>query len=142
MRIELESVIPTETQTAILYDQLSKRRYTISHEHLPSYTAHKKFVKTNPYRAWYIIIVNGKTEGNIYVQHDNSIGLNNVEEINCDAIGKILVLLREKITPLPPIASVRFKDFFLNVACENKNLQMKLHKLGYKARQLSYIADK
>lgn len=59
----------------ILFDLLIERggksNVNISHRELPSFDRHRKFVKSHPYRAWYIIVatVDGKEEavGSIYL---------------------------------------------------------------------------
>ena len=74
--IELDPVIPNDIQTELLYQQLRSRTNRISHCVLPSYENHKEFVAKHPYRAWFIIRSTDLVLGNVYVQYDNSIGLN------------------------------------------------------------------
>ena len=57
--------------------------HSISHRKLPNWDTHSNFVKNNPYRAWYIVYSEGIVIGSIYVQHDNSVGIDiDISEIN------------------------------------------------------------
>ena len=67
----------------ILYQLLKHRAHSISHRKLPNWDTHSNFVKNNPYRAWYIVYSEGIVIGSIYVQHDNSVGIDiDISEIN------------------------------------------------------------
>ena len=93
------------TQIRVLYDLLSKRKHFISHTEMPSYEEHNDFVSKNPYLAWYLISRGGEFRGSVYVQVDNSIGINfvlpNEEDI------AVCCLLSGCHKPLPMIQSVR-----------------------------------
>lgn len=140
--IELDPVIPSDSQTELLYQQLSSRTYNISHRELPSYENHKKFVAKHPYRAWFIIKSKDVVLGNVYIQYDNSIGLNCSHEINESQIKSILDVINIKINPLDPIPSVRSDKFFLNVATSNIDLQNKLKNIGLIESQRSFVFHK
>ena len=130
MEIQLERVIPTSTQTHQLFHQLEHRLHRISHECLPSFDNHVSFVENNPYRAWFIVKRGAQDLGNVYVQFDNSIGLHLPENVLSDELKDLLRLLYFEIEPLIAIPSVRYKDYFLNVASTNFDLQHKLVTLG------------
>jgi hypothetical protein len=140
--MELEEVLPTEEQIKILYQQLKKRKYNISHNTLPTYKKHREFVKDHPYRAWFIIQKFKKLIGNIYIHFDNSIGLNCEKDVTESQINEILTIVINKFVPLDATSSVRYGGFFLNVSSKNFALQKKLKKLGFIEKQRSYILDK
>ena len=142
MEIILETVKPTVKQISILYEQLKDRKYFISHKHLPTFEKHTDFVKNHPYRKWFIIKVNNTEMGSIYVQNDNSIGINGIESLDKIFIKKIFELLYKKIKPLPPLPSSRYKDFFVNISIDNKILINKLNSIGFIPSQISYINSK
>ena len=48
---------------------------SISHEVMPDFEEHKNFVKSNPYRAWYLIYFKEEAVGSFYLSNDNSIEL-------------------------------------------------------------------
>ena len=139
---KLEVICPNEKQIETLFSLLKLRQHGISHSTLPSYTSHKKFVLENPYRQWYLAWDSGHCRGSIYVQHDNSIGINLVPPYNAETLGEYLLLLESDIQPLPRIASVRSACFFINVSPNNKELVKKLEILGYKISQVSYFLKK
>ena len=60
-----------------LYQLLKKRdpRINISHNTMPTYSEHKKFVNSKPYDKWYIIKVKNKKIGSIYLTPQNEIGI-------------------------------------------------------------------
>jgi hypothetical protein len=137
--IELDPVIPSDIQTELLYQQLRSRTNSISHRVLPTYDNHKEFVAKHPYRAWFIIKSTDLVLGNVYVQYDNSIGLNCCNQISEIQIKSILDLISIKLKPLAPIPSVRSSNFFLNVAISNTDLQNKLTNLGLIESQRSFV---
>lgn len=137
--IELDPVVLSETQTKLLYRQLCARTHSISHVTLPSYESHKEFVANHPYRAWFIIQQKNIFLGNVYIQYDNSIGLNCYDEISETQIKSILDLVTNTLRPLEPVQSVRIGKFFLNVAASNIHLQNKLKNVGLKESQRSFI---
>lgn len=139
--IILEPVIPDESQTKLLYQQLAARTSNISHVTLPSYESHKEFVINHPYRAWFIIKQKNLVLGNVYIQYDNSIGLNCYDQITETQIKSILNLVSDKLRPLDPVPSVRVGKFFLNVAVSNVDFQNKLKNLGLKESQISFIFE-
>lgn len=137
--IELDPVIPSDIQIELLYQQLRSRTSNISHRVLPSYENHKDFVAKHPYRAWFIIKSTDLVFGNVYVQYDNSIGLNCCNQISEIQIKSILDIISIKLKPLDPIPSVRSRNFFLNVATSNMELQNKLTNLGLIESQRSFV---
>lgn len=121
--IELEAVIPSDVQTELLYQQLGSRTSHISHRELSNYEDHKEFVAKQPYRAWFIIKSKNLVLGNVYLQYDNSIGLNCYDQITEAQIKSIQNLISIDLQPLDPIPSDRSDKFFLNVATSNIDLQ-------------------
>jgi hypothetical protein len=120
-----------------LFCILESRSFGISHQKMPSYEEHRKFVKHHPYRFWYIIKINGLTAGSLYFNFDNSIGLSMPE---CSPL-IIESALRRAIRlhrPLSRKASLRPGHFFINVNPQNRPMQGALKKLGWTPLQVSY----
>ena len=136
--LTLDIIVPTDSQIRELYRQLSHRKHSISHKATPDYEAHALFVNNHPYRAWYIIKKGEDILGNVYVQNDNSIGLNCIDDITALQIKMLLTLLTTELSPLAGVPSVRFGAFFLNVASSNIALQEKLQTIGLKETQRSF----
>ena len=76
MSINFEKILPNEEQIYKLYMLLQNRKYKISHKFSPSFEEHKTFVHQNPYLVWYLINKNNTLIGSVYLNNDNSIGIN------------------------------------------------------------------
>jgi RimJ/RimL family protein N-acetyltransferase len=66
----------SENDAEFLYDMLKERDTTINvtHERLPTFNEHKNFLNSQPYDAWYIIELESKMVGNIWIDNQNRIG--------------------------------------------------------------------
>ena len=133
-----EKIIPTSNQVNDLYELLSKRIYSISHYKLPSKEEHREFVLKNPYLYWYLIKKNDQLHGSLYLQSDNSIGIDFSEPKEEDLI-QIFSFIKSVHQPLAPIKSLRRNDFFINVASNNHNLINLLKQMEKKEIQRSFI---
>jgi hypothetical protein len=142
--IVLEEIVPTKEQIVELYNQLKQRTFSISHKAVPQYEDHIDFVSNHPYRAWFIIKQKKNVIGTIYVQHDNSIGLNFTNNVTEEQIAKILSMVTAQLSPLDAAPSIRFGEFFLNVSSSNIELQNKLKNIGLTESQRSFcfVKDK
>ena len=137
--IYLEKIIPTSDQIKLLYLQLKERSHNISHKVLPSFEEHKDFVNNNPYRAWFIVKHESTFVGNIYIQYDNSVGLNIGENITSFQIQKVLSLIYSQLSPLESVPSSRRGGYFVNVPSSNISLQKKLNLIKCIEIQRAYI---
>jgi len=138
MTIIFEKIIPTEKQFEKLYFLLKNRKYSVSHNKLPSITEHRKFVIENPYLEWYLFYRDKNLLGTFYLQSDNSIGIN-LNKPKKDDLLEIIKYVKINYNPLPPIKSLRRREFFLNVAAENLDLIRILKKLDKTEVQRSFI---
>lgn len=78
MRIELIEVCPNSVQhCSLLYSLLSERtpEQSISHKEMPSFDRHMAFVESEPYKAWYLITVEGVAVGATYLTRQNEISI-------------------------------------------------------------------
>jgi len=66
----------TEENADFLYEMLKERDSTINvtHKELPSFNKHLEFIKSNPYDAWYIIEIESKQVGHIWLDNVDRIG--------------------------------------------------------------------
>ena len=124
-----------------LYDLLSKRNYSISHEIMPDFEEHKKFVKSNPYRAWYIIYFKEKAVGSFYLSNDNSIGINIEDHQDIECLKEILIFVKNNHSPLKHIKSKRAAKFHIHISPKNSFLKNTLEKLSKKLVQITYLID-
>jgi hypothetical protein len=140
--MQFECVIPTSSQIETLYIQLKERTHSISHKRMPSYKEHESFVKNHPYRQWFIVKNAVRALGNVYIQYNNSVGLNIDYSVTDGQIYNILKFVYREIPPLPAIPSKRFGEFFLNVPSSNMTLQRKLSKLGFIEVERTFVLSK
>ena len=136
-KISLVKIEGTDEQISILYQLLTKREYSISHEELPTLEKHDQFVKSHPYRAWWLVECLGLTIGSVYLTNENAIGVN-LSGQNSEIYCQVIQVVKEQNDPLRPIPSVRPAYFFVNAAPENAPLQHALLDMGAKQTQNSY----
>ena len=104
---------------------------------MPTYENHIKFIKSNPYRYWYLIYLNSTEIGTFYIQNNNSIGIN-IEQPKEIIIKKIITYVQKKIKPKKSIPSKVPEYYFINVPEKNKKLKKILEKLGCISIQKSF----
>jgi hypothetical protein len=121
-----------------LYELLDSRKHRISHEKLPSFEKHNEFVLNHPYRYWWIVRLENKAIGSVYITYENGIGINlKLEDISLHK--EVITKTINEFTPLPPIPSVRPEFFFVNTAPTNTSLIEALECLGCKESQKTYV---
>jgi RimJ/RimL family protein N-acetyltransferase len=61
----------------ILFSLLKERKpiVNISHKKMPTWKAHASFVRSKPYKAWYLILAGETPVGSIYLSKFDEIGL-------------------------------------------------------------------
>ena len=130
LSINLKPVIKSDIR--FLYNQLKERDVTvnISHKKMPTYLEHSKFVLSNPYSKWYIIINKNKKIGNIYLTKTNEIGIFILKSNENKGIGKIVL---EKIIKM----NSRTR-YLANVNPKNKKSLDFFKKNGFKLIQYTY----
>ena len=132
--IPIEAIKEHKEDLYLLY---KKRKYTISQNQRISFEDHCKFVDNHPYRHWFLVKIKDDLAGAVYIHEDNSIGLNflNLKE---SIVEETLKIIFSKFDPLPPKASVRSSNFFINVSHDDKKLQKILLHLGMTCFQSSF----
>jgi RimJ/RimL family protein N-acetyltransferase len=130
LSINLKPVMKSDIR--FLYNQLKERDATvnISHKKMPTYLEHSKFVLSNPYSKWYIIINKNKKIGNIYLTKTNEIGIFILKSNENKGIGKIV---------LEKIMKINSRSRYLaNVNPKNKKSLDFFKKNGFKLIQHTY----
>jgi hypothetical protein len=136
--IRFKKVIPSHQQVEELYSLLLKRKHSISHEKVPSFAEHEVFVSESPYLEWYLVYKGELLLGSVYVQSDNSIGVNSLDP-RIDDLNKIFDFIKTHHRPLPAIKSVRRDGFFINIAPNNTKLLEICEKICKKEIQRSFL---
>lgn len=119
--LKFEKITPTQTQIDELFFLIKSRKYSISRKSVPTKKEHSNFVFNHPYRIWYLIYKNKNLAGSIYIHKDNSIGID-LLEFNKNDVFLTIKFIKDNYKPLQSIQSVRNKEFFINVAPNNKQL--------------------
>ena len=125
-----------EKDVQFLYNLLEERKPVtyISHKKMPTYEEHVNFVKSSPYSKWYIIEVDGKRAGTIYLTKQNEIGIFLNEGLQEKGIGSnALNVLIGKNPDLRYLA---------NINPENKKSIEFFKKLGFRLIQYTYELNK
>ena len=124
-----------EKDYEFLYKLLSERKQItfISHKKMPTYEEHVKFVKSEPYSKWYIIQIDDKKIGSIYLTKQNEIGIHILEEYEDDERYKNVI--KEFIKKYPQ------DNFFLNISPRNELYINFVKDLGFHLIQHTYERD-
>jgi RimJ/RimL family protein N-acetyltransferase len=121
-----------KSDVRFLYNQLKERDpiTNISHKKMPTYTEHSKFVLSNPYSKWYIILHKNKKIGNAYLTKTNEIGIFILKSIKIKGIGTIAL---EEIIKKNPRSR-----YLANVSPRNNKSSNFFKKNGFKLIQYTY----
>lgn len=134
----LEEIIDCKEHLAESYRLLRLRQHAISHASIPSFEEHSRFVSSKPYRHWFLIKNFDEYVGTVYVQDDNSIGLNLVAEHTFLAPG-VLHNIKDFCEPLHAIPSKRNGRFFINIPSSDIELRDTLLARGGIEIQRSFL---
>ena len=134
----LEEISKNENSVKILFEHLKNRKFNISHKNLPSYNDHKSFVLNHPYRKWFFVKKDNHLVGSVYIQYDNSIGINfDFSKVNFE-FEEFIKKIYKTISPLKPKPSKVYSNFFVNVPILNEDLSKWLEEGGCFPSQISY----
>lgn len=131
----------SELHIKLLYKLLKSRKFTISHEKLPDYDSHKKFVLKNSYRTWNIIKENNKILGTFYITLNNEVGINLINP-NHEKYVFIIKKILKNFSPLEQVNSVRSRYFLFNTNPNNSEYIKSLQLLKITHIQNTYACKK
>ena len=135
--IEFEKVEGTDNHCRILFELLKERKYNISHNKLPDFQDHKRFVYNHPYISWFIVKRNSEFLGSFYIKSDNSIGLNLIVHSQ-EIVEKIIDYIKNNFKPSKAFPSLVPSYFYLNISSQNFELKAILEKMKINTLQVSY----
>ncbi len=138
VEIEFENVTPTKDQINILFELLLERSHRISYEE-NNFNEHETFVKSHPYRSWFLIKISDNYVGSFYVSKENTIGINIADNYVRLAVAPIINFVESNFEPLSAIPSVRNGKFAVNVSPANKLLAKALEEIGANIAQITYF---
>ena len=130
--VSINLKLVAKSDIRFLYNQLKEResKINISHKNMPTFEEHSKFVMSNPYSKWYIILSKNKKIGNAYLTKTNEIGIFILKSIKNKGIGTIVL---EKIMKNNPRSR-----YLANVSPRNNKSSSFFKKNGFKLIQYTY----
>lgn len=122
----------TKSDLKFLYSLLKQREsiVNISHQKMPSYKDHVKFVLSNPYSKWYVIKSENKKIGSAYISNLNEIAIHLKKEMKTKKLETEILMLMMKNNPKP--------RYLANVSPKNKKLIEFFKNNGFKLIQHTY----
>ena len=132
---------PAEEEVEFLYSLLSTRQHSISHVSMPSFESHRNFVLNHPYRTWYIVSLDHRRIGSLYLGFDNSVGIHLLKD-SIHHRRAIIVSALQSFCPLPPRPSMTSKEFIFNVPVSDADYMNDLCSLGAISIQHTYTLSR
>ena len=113
----------------------------ISHRAMPTMEQHRRFVRSRPYRAWFLVeaAAPGELVGSVSVTMRNEIGISIRKDRQRKSYARAaLRALLATLSPLKGVPSLRRGRFLANVAPENRRAHELFKGLGGRAIQVTY----
>ena len=129
--MNLVNVYDVEDAAKLLYELLLEREkhQCISHRAMPDYLQHVKFFKSQPYRAWYLIMDGSVCLGATYLTMQREIGIFLYRRHQMKGLGAKAVQLLMQAHP---------GKFLANIAPSNPGSSEFFQNLGFKLIQHTY----
>lgn len=138
--VTFKKIHGTEQDVKVLYDLLSKRRYSISHGAMPNIASHRSFVRDNPYREWFLVKHDKAYIGSFYLTHENHISISLLPKYY-DKFRDVLTWIMKTFPVLPEVKSVRPPSYQMNVPIADYELLNILDQIGFKKIQVTYTLE-
>lgn len=131
-KINVKIIQVKESDYRFLYKLLSERgsKANISHKKMPSFKQHVQFVSQKPYSKWYIIFLNNKKVGSVYLSKQDEIGIFILTKFKNKGIAKEAINLLVKKN--------HRQRYLANVSPKNKDSKIFFKKRGFKLIQYTY----
>ena len=119
---------------AVLHQLLSEREpwQAISHKEMPTWEQHVAFVRSEPYKGWYMIVSGGRFVGSTYFSKQNEIGIFILKEFVGQGYAKPAVLELMQLHEGPHYANINPANPYSIAFFE---------KLGFKLLQVTYVQE-
>lgn len=129
------------TSLDVLYALLKERpvESRISHEAMPPYSKHARFVRSHPYRFWFLVKAADEFVGDLHVTRNNEIGIFIFTRHRGNGYGAQAVqTFMRRHRPRAAIAAVRVNKWLAHVSPENEAGASFFGKLGFKLVQRTF----
>lgn len=119
---------------AVLYALLQERTpdQAISHKTMPSWGQHVEFVRSKPYKGWYLIAFKGVYVGSTYFSKQNEIGIFIFKE----SIGRGFA-----VEAIKHLKELHEGPYYANINPKNEASIKFFEKLGFKFLQVTYVQE-
>lgn len=128
----------------VLYELLAERppEATVTHQVMPSPEEHAAFVRTHPFRFWYVLDVGGDYVGALEATDRNELGVSVLIRHQRKGYGRLaLELFLKTHWPLPAIKAYRNGAWLANIAAYNHHSKFFFKKIGFRLIQETYAYD-
>lgn len=129
----------TKALYALLQSRVQNLEMNISHQAMPSMREHALFVRSRPYRIWYLIRHNGLIAGTIYATTLNEIGIHLFQDYRGRGIAKwALEQLIARHKPLPAVPARRIGAWLANINPKNLRSIDFFEKAGFELKAYTF----
>ena len=128
----------------VLYRLLAERpiESCISHRELPDMAEHERFIKSRPFRYWYLLQVDVHYIGALECTDRNEIGVSLLREYWRQKFAReALELFMAAHEPLPAIPAIRNGHWLANIGIRNNGSKRFFASLGFKPLQETIVYD-
>jgi len=132
---------PIPGATEVLYELLAERpkEANISHSTMPTYAQHELFVRSKPYRAWFLVLNDyGQKVGCVSLTRNNEIGIAILKKYQRQGHALEAISAVTKLPPLPAVPGQRNGHYVANVAPANEASHQLFTKAGGRPIQVTY----
>lgn len=121
----------TITHAILLWQLLSERTpdQSINHREMPTPVKHTSFIRSHPYRRWYVIDMNGELVGACYITNSNEIGIGILTAYKRSGLGK---------QALAMLLAKHPGDYTANINPANEPSMALFRSAGFTHRQNTY----
>ena len=124
---------------ALLEARVANLEMNISHQAMPDYLEHIKFVRSHPYRAWHLIRRDLQPVGTIYATYLNEIGMHLMPTDQGKGIGRwALEQFLARMHPLPAIPARRIGAWLANINPANRRSIDFFERAGFALKQYTF----
>ncbi len=133
--VSLISIYEIKTAPEILYLMLQQREpiANISHKEMPKFYDHLQFIKSHPYKKWWMIKIDEACIGNAYLTNNDEIGLFILPSYQGKGHGQ---------EALDIILQVTKGRILANIAPANERSQAFFQRNGFKHIQQTYELER
>lgn len=112
---------------------------SISHHAMPRWDRHRDYVASHPYRAWNLVVVDGRVAGMVYATHRNEVGVQIYKA--CRGMGyarRALEALMASMEPLEALPGLRQGEWVANINPRNRTSIELFRSMGFKHVQSTF----